>query len=205
MIVLAELSNFFFLAYISLYILTHFPFDIYMLLKKDKASYPTPGFESILESLSVVLTTFLFWFYMVFSQTVVLSSGKNIFVLENLSDEIRLPFILTGIIIMVVGLIVGCLGRIGRGAYLARKKAKLSTNWGHAIVRHPSYFLYITGFIGLPFAAFSPYLFVLFLGIPGYIITAKNEDKVLIEKFGKEYEEYMGRVGRLFVKIRKRK
>ena len=200
-----KISNYFFLAYLSLYIITHFPFDLYMLIKKRGASYPTPSFNSTLESLSVVLTTFVFWFYLVFSPTVVLSSGKNIFVLESISNTFKFPFILTGIIIMSIGLLVGCLGRIGRGAYLAREEAKLSTNWGHAIVRHPSYFLYITGFIGLPFAAFSPYLFVLLLGIPGYIITAKNEDKVLIEKFGKEYEEYMGRVGRLFIKIRKRK
>lgn len=176
-----------------------------MLIKKDKASYPTPSFESLLEGLSVVLTSFIFWFYLLFSPTVVLSSGKNIFVLENIPYEIQFPLILVGIIIMSIGLIVGCLGRIGRGAYLARGEAKLSANWGHALVRHPSYFLYITGFIGLPFAAFSPYLFVLLLGIPGYIITVKNEEKVLLEKFGKEYEDYMKKVGRFFIKIRKEK
>ena len=106
---------------------------------------------------------------------------------------------------MSIGLIVGCLGRIGRGAYLAKEDAKLATNWGHAIVRHPSYFLYITGFIGLPFAAFSPYLFILLFGIPGYIATARNEEKVLIEKFGAEYEKYMKKVGRFHVKIRRDK
>ena len=204
MITTTDLSNYFFLAYITVYVLSHLPFDIYMLIRKDKASYPTQGFESILESLSVVLTTFLFWFYLIFSPVVVLSSGKNAFVLESLSEEIRFPFILVGIIIMSIGLIIGCLGRIGRGAYLAKEEAKLTTNWGHALVRHPSYFLYITGFIGLPFAAFSTYLFVLLLGIPGYIITARNEEKVLIEKFGEEYEVYMKKVGRFLIKIRRK-
>jgi protein-S-isoprenylcysteine O-methyltransferase Ste14 len=205
MLNLAEFSNYFFLAYLSLYVLTHFPFDIYMLLRRDKASYPIQRFESTLEGLSVVLASFLFWFYLVFSPTVVLSSGNNIFVLENVSDEIRMPFIISGVVIMSLGLIVGCLGRIGRGAYLAKQEAKLSTNWGHAIVRHPSYFLYITGFIGLPFAAFSPYLFVLLLGIPGYIVIAKNEEEALIKEFGTEYEDYMKKVGRFFIKIRRKR
>ena len=197
-----ELSNYFFIAYLSLYILIHFPFDIYMLIKRDKAKYATPNFESILESLSVVLASFLFWFYLFFSPIVVFSSGKNIFVLENVSEKIKLPVILIGVILMSIGLIIGCLGRIGRGAYLARKEAKLSVHWGHAIVRHPSYFLYITGFIGLPLAAFSPYLFILLLGIPGYMITARTEEKVLLEQFGDEYKEYMKKVGRFFIKIR---
>jgi len=205
MIELAELSNYFFLTYISIYILTHFPFDIYMLIKKNKASYPTPNFQSTLEALLVVLPTFLFWFYLLFSPIIVLSSGRNIFVIEQVSDTVKFPFILFGIIIMSIGLIIGCLGRIGRGAYLARKEAKLSTNWGHAIVRHPSYFLYITGFIGLSFAAFSPYLFVLLLGIPGYILTSKHEEEGLIGKFGEEYKTYMKKVGRFFLKIRREK
>ena len=205
MIELAELSNYFFLTYISIYILTHFPYDIYMLIKKDKASYPTPNFQSTLEGLLVVLPTFLFWFYLLFSPIVVLSSGRNIFVIEQVSDIVRLPVILVGIIIMSIGLIIGCLGRIGRGAYLAREEAKLSTTWGHAIVRHPSYFLYITGFIGLSFAAFSPYLFVLLLGIPGYILISKHEEDVLIGKFGEEYKTYMKKVGRFFLKIRREK
>ena len=205
MVQIAHLTNYFFLAYLATYVLIHFPFDIIMLAKKGKASYPTPNFKSTLESLSVVVSSVLFWFYLVFSPAVVLASGKNIFALETVPEKIQLPFVIIGIIIMSVGLIIGCLGRIGRGIYLARDEAKLSINWGHAIVRHPSYFLYITGFIGIPFAAFSPYLFILYLGIPGYIITAKSEEEVLIETFGEEYINYQEKVGKLFIKIRRKK
>ena len=89
--------------------------------------------------------------------------------------------------------------------YLTRERAKLSTNWGHAIVRHPSYFLYITGFIGIPFTALSPYLFILYLGIPGYIISARNEEESLLEVFGDEYRVYQQRVGMFFMRFKKKK
>ena len=197
-----NIMNIYFLTYLCVYIVIHIPFDVVMLLKKGKASYPTPSFKSTLESLSVVLPSVFFWLYLLFSPIVFFSSGKNIFVLEIIPTTAQLPLVIIGIIIMSIGLIVGCLGRIGRGIYLARDKAKLSTNWGHAIVRHPSYFLYITGFIGIPFAALSPYLFLLCLGIPGYIITTKYEELALIEAFGQEYKEYQKKVRRFLFKKR---
>ena len=118
--------------------------------------------------------------------------------------SIQFPLVISGIIITSIGLIVGCLGRIGRGAYLRKDEATLATNWGHAIVRHPEYFMYITGFIGLPLVALSPYLLILLIGIPGYVITAKNEEEVLIEAFGEGYLDYIKKVGRFFPKLRKK-
>ncbi len=205
MVLVSDLSNYFFITYLCVYVIFHVPFDIYMLIRKGKASYPTPKFRSTLEGLSVVLSSFIFWFYMILSPIIVFSSGKNIFVLEDIPEEIKLPITIVGIVIMSIGLIVGCLGRIGRGVYLARNEAKLATNWGHALVRHPSYFLYITGFIGIPFVAISPYLFILLLGIPGYMITSRLEEGVLIETFGDEYKDYQEKVGRFVFKIRKKK
>ncbi|MHA1345291.1 MAG: methyltransferase family protein [Candidatus Heimdallarchaeaceae archaeon] len=106
---------------------------------------------------------------------------------------------------MFLGLIVGCLGRIDRGVYLSKDEPVLATKLGHAIVRHPSYFLYITGFIGLPLASFSPYLLLLLFGIPGYLITIKYEEEGLLEFFGEEYIEYCENVGKIIPKIRRRK
>ncbi len=204
MVLISYLTNYFFIAYLVTYIIFHIPFDIIMLVKKGKASYPTPHFRSTLEGLSVVISSFLFWFYMLLSPIIVLSSGKNIFVPDIIPEKAQLPIVIVGIVIMSIGLIIGCLGRIGRGIYLSRDVAKLSTNWGHAIVRHPSYFLYIAGFIGIPLAALSPYLFLLYFGVPGYLITAKLEEEALIETFGDEYRNYQKKVGKLFIKIRRK-
>lgn len=107
-----------------------------------------------------------------------------------------------GLVLLSVGLLIECLGRIGRGAYLARNESKLATNWGHSIVRHPSYFMYITGFIGLPLASLSPYLLILLIGIPGYILTTIHEEKVLKEAFGEKFTKYKKKVGMLFPKIK---
>ena len=204
MVQVALLTNYFFLAYLATYIVFHLPFDIIMLAKRGKASYPTPNFNSLLEGLSVVVSSFLFWFYLAFSPAVVLASGRNIFVVEFLPERAEIVLVITGIVVMSIGLIVGCLGRIGRGIYLAKDETTLSSNWGHAIVRHPSYFMYITSFIGIPFAALSPYLFILYVGIPGYILSTKFEEDALLEVFGDEYREYQIKVGKLFPKITRR-
>ncbi|MHA1198414.1 MAG: methyltransferase family protein [Candidatus Heimdallarchaeaceae archaeon] len=205
MVLVSDLTNYFFLAYLIIYILFHIPFDIVMLIKKGSASYPTPNFNSLIEGFSVVISSFIFWFYMILSPIIVLSSRRNIFVLESIPERIAFPLVIVGIVFMSIGLIVGCLGRIGRGIYLAKDEASLSTNWGHAIVRHPSYFLYIMGFIGIPFVALSPYLFILYLGIPGYLLTTNFEEKSLIEVFGDEYKKYQKKVGKLFIKIKREK
>ena len=107
--------------------------------------------------------------------------------------------------IIFLGSIVGCLGRISRGVYLSKDEPELATKWGHAIVRHPSYFLYITGFVGLPLVTFSPYLLILLFGIPGYLITIKYEEEGLLEFFDEKFIEYRENVGKIIPKIRKRK
>jgi protein-S-isoprenylcysteine O-methyltransferase Ste14 len=65
--------------------------------------------------------------------------------------------------------------------------------------------MYIVCFIGLPLVTLSPYLLVLLLGIPGYVITTRNEEEVLLEEFGEEYKEYMIKVGRFVPRKKKTK
>ncbi|MHA2255313.1 MAG: methyltransferase family protein, partial [Candidatus Heimdallarchaeaceae archaeon] len=80
-----------------------------------------------------------------------------------------------------------------------------ATRWGYDLVRHPEYTMYIVCFIGLPLVTLSPYLLVLLLGIPGYVITTRNEEEVLLEEFGEEYKEYMIKVGRFVPRKKKTK
>ena len=78
--------------------------------------------------------------------------------------ELQVAFVLTGMTLMTYAVIVDALGRISRGANLSKENPELATKWGHAIVRHPQYAMYIVCFIGLPFVSLSPYLLVLLLG-----------------------------------------
>lgn len=204
MLYTGDLIHFFLIAFFCFYFLTHIPLDIYMLIRKGKASYPSTSFSSFLEGASVFIPTVIFWMYIIIAPILYLTKGI-LFLTVYLPSNVQLVLIIFGIILMTIGVVIASLGRIGRGAYLTKDTPKLATNWGHAIVRHPEYFMYIVGFVGLPLVALSPYLLFLLLGIPGYIISAKIEEEALIEEFGNEYKNYIKKVGRFFLKIRKHK
>lgn len=103
---------------------------------------------------------------------------------------------------MYFGLIISCLGRIGRGLYLAKDREVISMKWGHRIARYPEYLFYITGFLGLPLITLNPLLLILTFGVIGYISFTNTEEEALIAHFGEEYITYMKKVGKLFPKIK---
>ncbi|MBU1179966.1 isoprenylcysteine carboxylmethyltransferase family protein [Patescibacteria group bacterium] len=84
-----------------------------------------------------------------------------------------------------------------------KKNQKLITRGPYKYVRHPMYssFWVWAIFQGL---LLSNWL-VLILGVVSfgtiYFSRVKDEEKIMIEKFGDEYKEYMKRTGRLFPKI----
>ncbi|MCK5141400.1 MAG: hypothetical protein KAQ70_04335 [Candidatus Heimdallarchaeota archaeon] len=205
MVELALVRYIFLISYLSFYLLIHIPLDFYMLIRKGKASYPRASFNSLYEGISVVVPTMIFWIFLLVAPIVYFVSDISILTLTIVDDNIQLPVFIIGSIFMFLGLIVGCLGRIDRGVYLSKDEPELATKFGHAIVRHPSYFLYFTGFIGLPLVAFSPYLLILLFGIPGYLITIKHEEEGLLEFFNEKFIEYCENVGKIIPKIRKRK
>lgn len=73
---------------------------------------------------------------------------------------------------------------------------KIVTGGLYSIVRHVQYTGGILSiFIATPFL--YPHWIFIVLGIPGIILTylgTKREDKLLIDKFGDEYKEYMDKV-----------
>lgn len=192
------------IAYLAFYLLIHIPLDFYMLIRKGRASYPRASFNSLYEGFSVVIPTMIFWLFLLVAPIVYFVSDIQILTLTFVNDSIQLTCFIIGLIFMIPGLFIGCLGRISRGIYLSKDEPELATKLGHAIVRHPSYFLYITGFIGLSLVAFSPYLLILLFGIPGYLITIKYEEEGLLEFFDEEYIEYCENVGKIIPKIRKK-
>ena len=105
---------------------------------------------------------------------------------------------------MTIGLLIGCMGRIGRGLYLSKEKPTLAKTWGHSIVRHPSFFQYISCFIGLPLFTFNPFYLLFILGIPAYISVSLTEDKALENEFGEEFRIYKKSVVLLIPMIKKK-
>jgi protein-S-isoprenylcysteine O-methyltransferase Ste14 len=82
---------------------------------------------------------------------------------------------------------------------------KLVTTGPYSRIRHPMYtFFYI--FV-ISTALISANLFVGFFGIGVwtllYVVRINDEEEMLIEEFGEEYEKYITRTGRLFPRFRK--
>jgi protein-S-isoprenylcysteine O-methyltransferase Ste14 len=68
-----------------------------------------------------------------------------------------------------------------------------------SIVRHPIYFGSIITILGLVILTLSILSFIIWLIIVVfYYYVSRHEEKLLIAKFGKEYEEYMRKVPMLF-------
>ena len=198
--------NIYFLFYLLIYLIVHLPFDILMILKRGGAKYPSPPFKNLLQGICFVIPSILFWDYITIVPLVSIFLHTDLYLLYILNfipSIVKFIFQLIGLIIASIGLSIDALGRIGRGTYLKNPKPILSTTWGHAIMRHPSYFHYITGFISLPLITFNPILLAFLIGIYGYVSVINTEERALIEYFGEDYIKYMNKVGKIFPKIRK--
>jgi len=93
-------------------------------------------------------------------------------------------------------------------------RGKYATSWGmpehqrlvtwgpYRYVRHPSYLGYFLMFIGL--FLLWPSLFSLFplFAIPGYYRLTFQEERLLAQRFKKEYEKYQEKTGRFIPKLR---
>ena len=193
--------------YLIVYILSHFPLDIIMYIKNNGIEYPNPPFRNSLETFLFVGSSISFWICVSIFPVLSFLFGMNLFTIqffEFIISDLKLVVQLIGCIILTIGLIIGCLGRIGRGLYLSKKTPTLAKSWGHSIIRHPSYFHYISGFIGLPLFTFNPFYLLFVLGIPAYINVALTEDNVLESKFGEEFRVYKKKVGLLLPKFKKK-
>lgn len=72
----------------------------------------------------------------------------------------------------------------------------------YKVVRHPLYLGFVLAFWATPHMTWSHLL--LALGMTGYILIAiRHEERDLVALFGREYEEYRGRVGMLIPGIGK--
>lgn len=148
------------------------------------------------ESLSVVL------FYVLFT------IPSLLYVFTSIIDSLNLnfPFIVRflGLVAIAISFWLfiwthKTLGRNFSAILTIKKEHKLIQEGPYKRVRHPMYtaiYFMIYGFfllssnllVGiLPFISFS-YL---------YFSRVKNEEKMMLQKFGKDYEKYMARTGRL--------
>jgi len=102
-----------------------------------------------------------------------------------------------GLILFVTGVVLRIIGRLTLGKYYSYglrtlPSHKLIKHGIYKHIRHPISLAAILYSIGIPLFFSSLYGFLLMLGlIPLILYRIKIEEKMLIEKFGDEYREYM--------------
>jgi len=127
-----------------------------------------------------------------------------VYTLRGFPFDFEFPFIfytqVSGLTFTIVGYFLFIWSVIARGKHAVSWKMpdnqKLVT-WGpYHYVRHSSYLGYFLMFFGLFFL--WPNLFTLFplVAIPGYFRVTFEEERLLIQRFGKEYEKYQRKTGR---------
>ncbi|TFF63623.1 MAG: DUF1295 domain-containing protein, partial [Promethearchaeota archaeon] len=147
-----EFISWYFLTFLTIYVLVHVPLDLAMLLHKSGTRYPNPSFRNSFEKILVIVPSLVFWIYISIFPMISILLNFNAFIVINLKF---LPKLIYGIIqiiglsLMSYGLIIACFGRIGRGLYLRHNTPKLIKKGGFRIVRHPNYAFYIFNYIGI--------------------------------------------------------
>lgn len=199
-------------AYLIVWLMLFFSVNLRSILRfrRMKSGDKTNGETKRPFSLSVglaALGTFVYFAAAFLFSFAVLAGQEP--VVTGLSLGYELPFM---IYVQVLGLGLTVLGYVTfMWSVIARDKYAVSwdmpenqklVTWGpYRYVRHPSYLGYFLMFIGL--FCLWPNLFTFFpwLAIPGYYQITFDEEKLLTQRFGKEYTEYQEVTGRLVPKF----
>lgn len=115
---------------------------------------------------------------------------------------------ISGLLLTTFGYSLFLWSVVARGQYATswamRHKHKLVTLGPYRYVRHPSYLAYFFMFIGL-LAIWPSWLTLIpLVAIPGYFRVTFQEDKLLEQRFGREYLKYQKKTGRFIPKFRQR-
>ncbi|KPK87696.1 MAG: hypothetical protein AMS27_01660 [Bacteroides sp. SM23_62_1] len=117
------------------------------------------------------------------------------FLNENLKWYVQ---VIPGMIILAIA---GYLARAGLKMVFGeiREKPEVITKGVFSIVRHPVYLGSILTYLGMIVLTLSLFSVIIWIiAIVFYYYISRHEEKLLIAKFGKEYEDYMKKVPMLF-------
>jgi len=120
------------------------------------------------------------------------------------SKEIGILLLVCGALILVYVLFYL------RSGFFGETEPKLNfliTTGPYRFCRHPLYLSFIIMILGidLMFRSIMGIVFTLTLSIPSVVYRARIEDKLLRNKFGEEWENYVDKVGFLLPKFRRQR
>ncbi|MGY5859604.1 MAG: isoprenylcysteine carboxylmethyltransferase family protein [Candidatus Thorarchaeota archaeon] len=94
------------------------------------------------------------------------------------------------------------LGRSYSYALETKTEQTLITSGPFSRVRHPLYSAHNIFNLGMIFFTLNiPLIVFAIIGIPLTYVRMRDEERMMIEQFGSEYEEYMKRTGRIFPRL----
>jgi len=110
-----------------------------------------------------------------------------------------------GLILISIPLMIWVHRTLGKQysyALETKTEQKLITTGPYHRVRHPLYSIHNLFNLGMIFlTAYIPLIIFAIIGVPLTYARMKYEEKMMVEKFGSEYEEYKERTGRIFPKL----
>ncbi len=153
-------------------------------------------YESPLFTLSLFVTIFLGLIATALDPTGLAASNEGSINIDALST-LNLALLVIGSAMIVVGLgirfvAIATLKKNFSGALRIRDGHTLVKNGIYKWVRHPAYLWAIVLFVGIPvmFSSIIGFLVMLLL-VPILLHRIKLEERMMIERFGNEYEDYM--------------
>ncbi len=94
------------------------------------------------------------------------------------------------------------LGKHYSYALETKTEQKLVTSGPYSRVRHPLYSAHNLNNLGMILlTANIPLIIFAILGVPLTYLRMKDEERMMVEQFGSEYEEYKKKTGRIFPKL----
>jgi len=94
------------------------------------------------------------------------------------------------------------LGKHYSYALETKTEQKLINSGPYSKIRHPLYSAHNLFNLGIIFlTAYLPLIVFAIIGLPFTYARMKYEEKMMVEKFGSEYEDYKKRTGRIFPKL----
>jgi protein-S-isoprenylcysteine O-methyltransferase Ste14 len=83
-----------------------------------------------------------------------------------------------------------------------KSEQKMVTSGPFSRIRHPLYSAHNLFNLGMIFlTAYVPLIIFAIVGVPLTYVRIKNEERMMVRKFGTDYEQYMKRTGRIFPKL----
>ena len=148
--------------------------------------------------------TMLFWLES-FLYPILVFTGLS-FLFSSFPFQLRFPYDswvqFLGMILTVTGYFLFSWGVIARERYAVSwgmtENHSLVT-WGpYRYVRHPSYLAYFFMIFGLLFMLLNLLATPCLIAVPSYFQVADEEEKMLIARFGEQYQRYQRKTGRFW-------